>query len=96
MEVQIESHTDSKGSDEYNLKLSKLRAKSAYDYLVSKGITGTKIEYSGFGETKLLNQCGNDVECTEEEHAINRRSIIKIVQRGKYKTNRTSRSIFYF
>jgi outer membrane protein OmpA-like peptidoglycan-associated protein/tetratricopeptide (TPR) repeat protein len=96
LEVWVESHTDSKGSDEYNLKLSKERAKSAFNYLVSKGIDPTKIEYSGFGETQLLNQCGNGVECTEEEHAINRRSIIKIVRHGKYKTNRTSRSIFYF
>jgi outer membrane protein OmpA-like peptidoglycan-associated protein/tetratricopeptide (TPR) repeat protein len=96
LEIRVESHTDSKGSDEYNLKLSKQRASSAFNYLVSKGINPLKIEYSGFGETQLLNQCGNNVECSEEEHAINRRSIIKIVRRGKYKTTRTSRSVFYF
>jgi outer membrane protein OmpA-like peptidoglycan-associated protein len=96
LEVRIESHTDSKGSDEYNLKLSKERATSAYKYLVSKGIDPLKVEYSGFGETQLLNQCDDGVECTEEENAINRRSIIKVVRRGKYKTNRSSRSIFYF
>ena len=96
LEIRVESHTDSKGSDEYNLKLSKERATSAFKYLVSKGIDPLKIEYSGFGETQLLNQCSNGVECTEEEHAINRRSIIKIVRRGKYNTHRSSRSIFYF
>ena len=96
LEIRIESHTDSKGSDEYNLRLSKERAKSAYEYLVSKGIDPNKIEYTGYGETQLLNHCGNGVECTEEEHAINRRSIIKVIRRGKYKTNRASRSIFYF
>jgi outer membrane protein OmpA-like peptidoglycan-associated protein/tetratricopeptide (TPR) repeat protein len=96
LEVRIESHTDSKGSDEYNLKLSKLRAASAFNYLVGKGVNSLKIEYSGFGETQLLNHCSNGVECSEDEHAINRRSIIKIVRRGKYKTARPSRSIFYF
>ncbi len=96
LEIRVESHTDAKGGDEYNLKLSKLRANSAYKYLVSKGIDPAKIEYSGFGETQLLNHCDDEVDCTEEEHAINRRSIIKIVRRGKYKTSRTSRSMFYF
>jgi outer membrane protein OmpA-like peptidoglycan-associated protein/tetratricopeptide (TPR) repeat protein len=96
LEIRIESHTDAKGSDEYNLKLSKLRATSAFKYLVSQGIDQLKIEYSGFGETQLLNHCDDEVECTEEENAINRRSIIKVVRRGKYKSNRASRSMFYF
>jgi outer membrane protein OmpA-like peptidoglycan-associated protein/tetratricopeptide (TPR) repeat protein len=96
LEVRIESHTDAKGSDEYNLRLSKERATSAFNYLKSKGIDPLKVEYSGFGETQLLNHCDDGVECTEEENAINRRSIIKVVRRGKYKTNRSSRSIFYF
>lgn len=96
LEVIIESHTDSKGSDEYNLRLSKRRAASAYEYLVSKGIEPTTIQYTGYGETQLLNHCDDGVDCIEEEHAINRRSIIKLVRRGKYKTNRNARSLFYF
>lgn len=96
LEVRIESHTDSKGSDEYNLKLSKLRATSAYNYFVSKGIDKLAIEYSGFGETQLLNHCEDGEECSEQEHAINRRSIIKVVKRGKFQSKRSSRSIFYF
>lgn len=96
LEIKVESHTDSKGSDEYNLKLSKMRAKSAYNYLVAHGIPADHIEYTGYGETKLLNHCEDGVECSEEEHAINRRSIIKVIRRGKYKTKRNSRSIFYF
>lgn len=96
LEVIIESHTDSKGSDEYNLRLSKRRAASAYEYLVGKGIEPTTIEYTGYGETQLLNHCDDGVDCIEEEHAINRRSIIKLVRRGKYKTNRNARSLFYF
>ncbi len=96
LEIIIESHTDAKGSDEYNLRLSKQRATSAFNYLVKKGIAPLTIEYSGYGETQLLNHCDDGVDCTEEEHAINRRSIIKVVRRGKYKTQRSSRSIFYF
>ncbi|MBN2805830.1 MAG: OmpA family protein [Prolixibacteraceae bacterium] len=96
LEIKVESHTDSKGSDEYNLRLSKMRAKSAYDYLVSMGIDPLAIEYTGFGETQLLNHCDDGVECIEEEHSINRRSIIKVIRRGKFKTNRNTRSIFYF
>lgn len=96
LEIKVESHTDSKGSNEYNLKLSKLRAKSAYNYLVAHGIPANHIEYTGYGETQLLNRCKDGVECSEEEHAINRRSIIKVIRRGKYKTKRNSRSIFYF
>ncbi|MDA3929816.1 MAG: OmpA family protein [Prolixibacteraceae bacterium] len=96
LEIMVESHTDAKGSDEYNLRLSKLRAASAYEYLSNRGINGLSIEYSGFGETQLLNHCEDGVECSDEENAINRRSIIKVIRRGKYKTKRNSRSIFYF
>jgi outer membrane protein OmpA-like peptidoglycan-associated protein len=96
LEVQIESHTDSKGSDEYNLRLSKRRAASAYKYLIDRGIAATSVEYAGYGETRLLNHCDDGVDCIEEEHAINRRSIIKVIRRGKYKPSRSQRSQFYF
>jgi outer membrane protein OmpA-like peptidoglycan-associated protein/tetratricopeptide (TPR) repeat protein len=96
LEIIIESHTDSKGSDEYNLKLSKERAVSAFDYLVDNGIASDVIEYTGFGETQLLNHCDDGVECNDEEHAINRRSIIKVVRRGAYKNKRNTRGMFYF
>lgn len=96
LEIIIESHTDSKGSDEYNLKLSKERAASAFKYLTGKGIDAKAIEYTGFGETQLLNHCEDGEECSEEEHALNRRSIVKVVRRGQFKTKRSSRSMFYF
>ncbi|HKM93772.1 MAG TPA: OmpA family protein [Prolixibacteraceae bacterium] len=96
LEVIIESHTDSKGSDEYNLKLSKRRAASAYNFLLKSGVSTEKVEYSGYGETKLLNHCDDGIECSEEEHALNRRSIIKVVRRGKFEKTRSSRSLFYF
>ena len=72
--IELQSHTDSRGSDAYNLKLSNNRAKAAKDYVVSLGIKSDRIISVGFGETKLLNQCGNNVKCPENEHEINRRT----------------------
>jgi outer membrane protein OmpA-like peptidoglycan-associated protein/tetratricopeptide (TPR) repeat protein len=80
--IKIESHTDSRGKDDYNLRLSDDRAKSTYSYIVSKGIDPKRIEsVHGYGETRLLNKCGNGVACTEEEHQLNRRSDFIIVKK---------------
>ncbi|MFA5328927.1 MAG: OmpA family protein [Prolixibacteraceae bacterium] len=96
LEIRIESHTDSRGSDEYNMLLSKKRAKSAFDYLVSKGIDPNRMLYHGYGETRLLNNCTNGVECAEEQHEVNRRSIVKVVRKGEYKERRDQKNIYYF
>ena len=56
LEIRIESHTDSRGSDDYNMLLSKKRAKAAFDYVVSKGIDPKRLLYHGYGETRLLKQ----------------------------------------
>ncbi len=81
MIIKIESHTDSRGSDSYNLKLSDRRAKSTRDYLISRGISTDRIESAiGYGETQLLNTCSNNVKCTEEEHQLNRRSYFYILK----------------
>ncbi|EDP70050.1 outer membrane protein, peptidoglycan-associated lipoprotein [Flavobacteriales bacterium ALC-1] len=80
MIIKIESHTDSRGRDKYNLKLSDRRAKSTRDYLISRGVEANRIESAiGYGETQLLNNCGNRVKCTEEEHQVNRRSYFYII-----------------
>lgn len=80
--IKIESHTDSRGKDDYNLRLSDDRAKSTYSYIVSKGIDPKRIEsVHGYGETRLLNKCSNAVECSEEEHQLNRRSDFIIVKK---------------
>lgn len=80
MVIKIESHTDSRGRDRYNLKLSDRRAKSTRDYIISRGIDANRIESAiGYGETQLLNKCANGVKCTEEEHQLNRRSYFYIV-----------------
>jgi outer membrane protein OmpA-like peptidoglycan-associated protein len=80
--IRIESHTDSKGNDLYNLTLSDHRAKATQKYILSKGINPDKIESAvGFGEMRLKNKCKNDIICSEEEHSINRRSDFIIVEK---------------
>jgi outer membrane protein OmpA-like peptidoglycan-associated protein len=76
--IELGSHTDSRGSDAYNLKLSQARAQSAVDYLVEKGIPKDRLIAKGYGETMLVNKCSNGVECTEEEHQKNRRTTFRV------------------
>lgn len=71
--IELSAHSDSKGSDAYNLKLSEQRANASKNYIVSKGINAQRIKATGFGETKLINNCGNNAICSDDEHAVNRR-----------------------
>lgn len=80
--IKIESHTDSRGSDKYNLKLSDSRAKSTMEYLISKGIDASRIESAiGYGETRPKNKCTNGVKCQEEEYFVNRRSDFIVISK---------------
>lgn len=83
LKIEISSHTDSRSSDSYNLMLSQKRAKAAVDYIIAKGIDKSRLIAIGYGETKLLNKCANNINCSEEEHAKNRRTEFKIVEIGK-------------
>lgn len=75
VKIRIESHTDSRGNDAYNMKLSDNRAKSTQKYIESKGIDPSRILSAiGYGESRLKNNCGNKVKCSEADHAVNRRS----------------------
>ena len=74
MKIAIKSHTDSRGSDAYNLTLSDRRAKSTLEWMVKQGISRDRLTAKGYGETQLVNGCSNGVPCTEEEHQANRRS----------------------
>lgn len=71
MKIEINAHTDNRGNDNYNLKLSKKRAASAMNYLISKGIDTTRLISNGYGETQPLVDCKSD--CTEEQYQANRR-----------------------
>lgn len=79
MKIELSSHTDARGRDEYNETLSQRRAESAKVWMVAKGISGDRIVAKGYGEKQLLNQCKNGVECTEDEHRFNRRTEFKII-----------------
>lgn len=78
--IELSSHTDARGSDPYNMKLSQRRANSAKQYLVDKGATAERIKAVGYGETQILNDCLNDIECSEEDHQYNRRTEFKILE----------------
>ncbi|MNX86317.1 Outer membrane porin F precursor [compost metagenome] len=79
VKVELASHTDSRASDDYNKTLSQNRANSAVEYLVSKGIYKMRLKPIGYGETQLLNKCSNDVDCTESQHQVNRRTEMKVI-----------------
>jgi len=72
--LDIRSHTDSRANDNYNMKLSQNRVKATIAYLTNKGISGSRLTGRGYGETELVNNCGNNSPCTEAEHERNRRS----------------------
>ncbi|WP_339850059.1 OmpA family protein [uncultured Dokdonia sp.] len=75
IEIRIESHTDARADDNYNMELSQRRAISTKNYLIRQGIAKERIlSAQGFGETQLLNDCFNGVQCDEVQHQINRRS----------------------
>lgn len=76
--IEAGSHTDSRGKDKYNMKLSEKRAKATVDYIVSKGIDASRITYQGYGETQLVNECSNGKKCSDEEHQLNRRTEFNI------------------
>lgn len=80
VKVELSSHTDSRASDSYNLKLSQKRAEAAVNYLIKKGVSKENIIAKGYGEKQLVNRCSNGVNCSEEEHQQNRRTEIKILE----------------
>ncbi len=77
--VELGSYTDSRGSDAFNLDLSEQRAQAAVAYLIERGgLSPLQITAQGYGETQLVNNCANGVDCPEAQHAENRRTELKI------------------
>jgi outer membrane protein OmpA-like peptidoglycan-associated protein len=76
--IELSSHTDCRGKDAYNRTLSDKRAKSAVDYIVSKGISRERIIGKGYGESKPVTQCVCE-KCSEDEHQQNRRTEFKVL-----------------
>lgn len=74
IKIHIESHTDSRGDDAYNLVLSQKRAAATMAWFIEQGIAKERLTAEGYGETQLFNECANGVRCTDQEHELNRRS----------------------
>ena len=85
--IEIGSHTDSRAPADYNLKLSQKRAQSCVDYLVQHGIPKDRLTPVGYGETKLVNDCVDGVDCTEQQHQENRRTTFRVLS-SEYKKKR--------
>jgi OmpA-OmpF porin, OOP family len=77
--IEIDSHTDSRGSSTYNQALSERRLQSTLDYLFKNGIESQRVVGKAFGEDKLLNECDDHTKCSEIKHRANRRSEVKII-----------------
>lgn len=77
--IYAKAHTDSRGKDGYNMDLSERRANATVEYIISKGISANRISGKGFGKSELKVNC--DLNCTEEEHALNRRSEFMIIKK---------------
>ncbi len=75
IEIEMSAHTDSRGSDDYNFKLSDNRARSVMEYILSKGIAPSRIISQGYGETKPV--VDND---TDDNRQLNRRVEFKILK----------------
>jgi len=77
--IELSSHTDAQGATNYNKRLSQRRANSAARWLTKAGVDKDRIKPVGYGESNILNQCTEGVECTDDEHRFNRRTEFKIL-----------------
>ena len=80
VKLEVASHTESIGDDRENMIFSIKRATAIAGYLIRKGIATDRLKVMGYGETQLLNHCSNEVDCEEEEHALNQRIEVKILR----------------
>jgi outer membrane protein OmpA-like peptidoglycan-associated protein len=78
--IELNSHTDSRGSNKDNLELSQRRAEAVVAYLQKNtGIDKNRLTAKGYGETKLINSCADNIDCAEELHQPNRRTEFTVV-----------------
>jgi len=72
--IEVGVHSDSRGDAAAERKLSQQRADAVLAYLKSKGVAKERVSALGYGNSRLLNHCAPGVQCSEEEHAVNRRT----------------------
>lgn len=81
LKIDVRSHTDSRSGDNYNMLLSERRAQSTMKYIRDKGaIPRSRLTGRGYGESALINECSNGVNCSKEKHQLNRRSEFIILE----------------
>lgn len=80
MKIEIKSHTDSRQTAAYNLKLSNKRAEATAKWMIKNGIDASRLTWKGYGESQLINNCSDGINCTEEQHQENRRSEFIILE----------------
>ena len=83
MKIEIRSHTDSRATDLYNTRLSENRARAVVDYLIARGVRPARLLSKGYGETALMNDCRDGINCSEYDHQQNRRTEFRILTTGE-------------
>jgi outer membrane protein OmpA-like peptidoglycan-associated protein len=79
--IECGSHTDARSNDKHNMWLSERRAQNTIDYIISKGISKERISGKGYGESQILNKCTNGVQCSENQHQLNRRTEFVVIRK---------------
>ena len=88
LDIELGSHTDARGKSSYNEQLSQKRAESAVQYITRQGlISANRIVAKGYGESQLMNDCKDGVDCDEIKHEQNRRTELKITGIRNNKSN---------
>jgi outer membrane protein OmpA-like peptidoglycan-associated protein/Tol biopolymer transport system component len=77
--IELSSHTDARGSNSYNNRLSQRRAESVVRWLIEKGVERDRLVPRGYGETMNTNRCANSIPCSEKEHQMNRRTEFRVL-----------------
>jgi peptidoglycan-associated lipoprotein len=96
--IELSSHTDARGSNGYNNRLSQRRAESVVRWLVSKGVERDRLVPRGYGESIATNKCVNNVPCSEREHQMNRRTEFRVlgckgcIDQGKEKLSQPNKN----
>ncbi|HEX4887241.1 MAG TPA: carboxypeptidase regulatory-like domain-containing protein [Luteibaculaceae bacterium] len=79
VDIELSSHTDSRGSAMENLDLSMKRAEATRAFLLQRGVNPSRVTAKGYGESMIRNGCFDNIECSEEQHQYNRRTEVKII-----------------
>ncbi len=82
LNIEIASHTDSRGSEKSNEALSQRRSEAIVRYLIEKGISRSRLRAKGYGESRPVNDCTDGKECEEEGYQMNRRTEFRVIDKS--------------